>query len=80
MNSEIRIVEACKGPFLPRAKSGERCEKCAYFDRLIPKGGECKRHAPAPPGAGSTSPVWPLVSNNNWCGDYARVLGTEGAE
>lgn len=78
MKSLIHIVDDSKGPFLPRAVTGERCGICAYFQKLLTNGGRCRRHAPAPPGAGSTAPVWPFVSFKDWCGDFARVIEKGG--
>lgn len=80
MNSEIRITEASKGPFLPREETGERCDICAYYQTFLPRSGECKRHAPATPGPGSITPVWPQVSADNWCGDFARVIEKGGGK
>ena len=78
MKSEIRITEASKGPFLPRAVTGECCDICAYYQTFLPCMGACKRRAPATPGPGSITPVWPQVSADNWCGDFARVIEKGG--
>ena len=78
MKSEIRITEASKGPFLPRAVTGERCVICAYYscwdDSVF---GLCKRHAPVIAGK-STHPIWPSVYECDWCGDFARVIKKGG--
>lgn len=80
MKSLIHIVDDSKGPFLPRAVSGERCGICAYYDTYLPCFGQCKRHAPVSPGAGSITPVWPRVEADDWCGDFARVIEKGGGK
>ena len=78
MKSEIRITEASKGPFLPRAVTGERCGICAYFHGDAESVcGKCKRHAPVISG-NSTYPIWPNVYECDWCGDFARVIEKGG--
>ena len=78
MHNVIHIVDASKGPFLPRDVSGESCGICAYYDPYLPCFGQCKRHAPVSPGAGSITPVWPRVEADDWCGDFARVIEKGG--
>ena len=86
MNSEIRIVDACKGPFLPRAVTGERCGICAYFHSFLDDSacGTCRRHAPVIPGNITYDeycyPLWPTVTSADWCGDFARVIEKGGGK
>ena len=62
------------------------CSECAFgFSYMINSSEfvECRRHAPTPHGVTvipdvdadpcyDASPVWPLVSDNDWCGEFQR--------
>ena len=80
MHNVIHIVDDSKGPFLPRAETGERCGICAYFNERFEQHGECRRHAPAPPRIGGTSFIWPILSADEWCGDFARFIEKGGGK
>lgn len=81
MRSEIRITKASKGPFLQRDVTEECCYFCAYFRGPdMPYIGFCKRHAPSLGRNGSDDPLWPTVTHENWCGDFARGIGKGGGK
>ena len=81
MNNVIHVVDNSKGPFLPREETGERCGICAYFNGPdVPYIGKCKRHAPSRGGIGSDYPLWPTVTHDDWCGDFARVIEKGGGK
>lgn len=81
MKSLIHIVDDSKGPFPPRAVTGERCGICAYFHGFLDDShcGTCRRHAPVTYNE-YCYPLWPNVSDCDWCGDFARVIGKGGGK
>ena len=60
----------------------EKCVNCQYYDRRrarptdgkAPMWGQCRRHAPllnpATAKAYMVEGVWPLVRDDDWCGEY----------
>jgi hypothetical protein len=53
------------------AEAGESCGNCKYWLPFPskPEGvGECRRHAPQPPGSESTK--WPKTATADWCGEH----------
>ena len=69
-------------PVAPAVSSVEKCINCQYYDRRhakpldgkAPLWGQCRRHAPhlnpVTAKAYVIEGVWPLVRDDDWCGEY----------
>lgn len=51
--------------------SGPACVHCEYSERLAAHNiVRCRRHAPRPGQGNSEGIVWPVVSADDWCGEF----------
>jgi hypothetical protein len=70
---------------LPASNNVEKCVNCQYYDRRrarptdgkVPMWGQCRKHSPhlnpVTAKAYVVEGVWPLVRDDDWCGEW-RVL------
>jgi hypothetical protein len=67
-----------------QAIEGEtECGTCRHFSQTGEPDywGDCRRHAPTGRrlAAGGFEAEWPIVSGQDWCGDYSRaIVDSEG--
>ena len=80
-----RKTEDAPAPTAPASDNVEKCINCQYYDRKrgrpvdgkAPMWGQCRRHSPhlnpVTAKAYVVEGVWPLVRDDDWCGEW-RVL------
>jgi hypothetical protein len=73
MQTAIKITETSTQPRFRPPDDGSVCGFCAYFKRLEVCKGACRRHAPVDLEE-YVCGVWPVVNDDDWCGDFALAL------
>jgi hypothetical protein len=86
-----RKTEDAPAPTAPASDAVEKCVNCQYYDRKragpvdgkAPMWGQCRRHSPhlnpVTAKAYVVEGVWPLVRDDDWCGEW-RVLSRTAEE